>query len=141
MKHVFLDTNILVDYVFKERPYHEFALLIFRTVKSQKIVGYTSTQSLMDLVYIYTKGNKHRIRETGSLIHKICDSLIVCDTLKHHLSLVIANYYDDLEDAVQTAKAIDNYCDVIVSGNRNFDGSFGPPVVSPDEFCRDYFEE
>lgn len=141
MKHVLLDTNILLDAILDSRPHHGAALLILKAVSSKKLVAYTSTQSLLDLVYIYTKGNKSRVSEIGALMNKICNDLIVCDTLKHHIVMAASNYYDDFEDAVQTSIAIDNYCDLIISGDDGFDGSFGPPVVSPDEFCREYFEE
>ncbi|MBQ5528885.1 MAG: type II toxin-antitoxin system VapC family toxin [Bacteroidales bacterium] len=141
MKHVFLDTNVLLDYAFKDRIYHEYALLIFRTAQSGKLATYTSTQSLLDFVYIYTKGNKLRVKEVGAFIQNLCNSLTVCDTLKHHLIMAASHYDDDFEDAVQTSIAIDHYCEVIISGDNHFDGSFGPPVVSPDEFCREFFEE
>lgn len=55
--------------------------------------------------------------------------------------MATSNYYDDFEDAVQTSIAIDNCCDLIISGDKGFDGTCGPPVVSPDEFCREYFVE
>ena len=141
MKHVFLDTNVLVDYAFNERLYHDYALLIFRTAQAGKLVAYTSTQSLLDFAYIYTKGHKMKIKEVGAFIQSLSNSLIVCDTLKHHVLMAISHYYDDFEDAVQTAIAIDNYCDLIISSDKEFDGTFGPPVVSPDEFCREFFEE
>ena len=141
MKHVFLDTNILLDYAFNDRRYHEYALLIFRTAQSGKLTAYTSTQSLLDFAYIYTKGHKHKIKEVGTFIQNLCKSLTICDTLKHHILMAASNYYDDFEDAVQTSIAIDNYCDLIVSGDNNFDGTFGPPVVSPDEFCREFYED
>lgn len=141
MKHVLLDTNILLDAILDSRPYHDAAMLILKSVRNKKLVAYTSTQSLLDLVYIYTKGNKSRVSEIGALMNKICNELIVCDTLKHHILMAANNYYDDFEDAVQTSIAIDNYCDLIVSGDNNFDGTFGPPVVSPDEFCREFYED
>ncbi len=140
MKHVFLDTNILLDAVMETRPYHDAVMVILRAVRNKKLVAYTSTQSLMDLTYIYTKGNKARIKEIGALMDKIFNDLIVCDTLKHHIKMAVDNFYDDFEDAVMTSIAIDNYCDLIISGDNGFDGSFGPPVVSPDEFCQEYFE-
>jgi predicted nucleic acid-binding protein len=141
MKHVFLDTNILIDASLDSRPYHHAAKIIFQAVHNKKIVAYTSTQSLLDLNYILTKGNKSHVKGIGAMMQKLCNDLIVCDTLRHHILMAAKYYYDDFEDAVQTSIAIDNCCDMIISGDKGFDGTFGPPVVSPDEFCREYFEE
>lgn len=141
MKHVFLDTNVLVDYAFESRPYHKYADCILKAVQTGRLRAYTSTQSLLDLSYIFTKGNKTRIKEVGNLVQTLSKYLIVCDTLKHHLSLAAAHYASDFEDAVLAATAIDVYCDLIVTGDVMFDDSFGLPIVSPDEFCREFIEE
>lgn len=141
MKHVFLDTNVLVDFAIDERPGNACARQIIAAACSEKLKAYTSTQSVVDLCYFYTKGNKERERTIGGFIQGLHRFIKICDTRKEHLALASGNYFDDYEDAVQTAIAIDNNCDLIVTGDKGFDGSFGPPVVSPDEFYREYFEE
>lgn len=141
MKHVFLDTNVLVDFAIDDRPGNGLAKQIVAAACSGKIKLYTSVQSVIDLCYFYTKGNKERERTIGGFIQGLYRFIKICDTRKEHLDFAAGNYYDDYEDAVQTAIAIDNNCDLIVSGDNGFDGSFGPPVVNPDEFCREYFEE
>ncbi len=141
MKHVFLDTNILVDHVLVNRPDHKYAEKIMRCVQTGRIRAYTSSQSLLDLAYIVIKGKKERIPEIGKIIQAFSNTLIVCDTLKHHLSLAANHYCDDFEDAVLAATAMDAYCDLIVTNDATFDDPFGLPIVSPDEFCREFIEE
>ncbi|MBO4536514.1 MAG: PIN domain-containing protein [Bacteroidales bacterium] len=141
MKHVFLDTNILVDLILVNRPDHKYAEMILKCVQTGKLLCYTSTQSLLDLAYIITKGNRTRIPDIGNIIQKISNDFIVCDTLKHHVSLAAAHYSSDFEDAVIAATAIDVYCDLIVTNDSTFDDPFGLPIVSPDEFCREFIEE
>ena len=48
---------------------------------------------------------------------------------------------DDFEDAVQASVALNADCDVIVTNDKDFDDPFGLPIVSPDEFCREFIEE
>lgn len=141
MKHVFLDTNVLLDFAFEERPGNAVAKIIMAAASSGKIAAYTSMKSLLDLSNFYTKGDKTRVRSVGRFIQDLRKSVKICDTLNRHISLAISNYCVDFEDAVQTSIAIDNCCDLIISGDKGFDGTFGPPVVSPDEFCRKFLEE
>lgn len=141
MKHVFLDTNILVDFVMPGRTGHKYAEYIMKAVESGQLLAYSSTQSLLDLAYVFTKGSKARIPEIGHLIQDLCKTLIVCDTMTHHVSLAAAHYSNDFEDAVLAATAMDAYCDLIITNDANFDDPFGLPIVSPDEFCREYIED
>ena len=141
MKHVFLDTNILVDFVLADRPDHKYAELIMRCIQTGRLCAYTSAQSLLDLSYIISKGNKARISEIGKIVQQFSNTLIVCDTLKHHVSMAANHYCDDFEDAVLAATALDAYCDLIVTNDATFDDPFGLPIVSPDEFCREFIEE
>lgn len=141
MKHIFLDTNILVDLAFDSRQHHKYADQIIRAVQTGRLRAYISTQSLLDLSYIFTKGYKARIKEVGTLMQALSDKLIVCDTQKHHIALAIAHYSNDFEDAVLAATAMDVYCDLIVTNDATFDDPFGLPIVSPDEFCREFIEE
>jgi predicted nucleic acid-binding protein len=141
MKHAFLDTNILVDLVLETRPSHKYAEQIIRAVQTGRLLAYASTQSLLDLSYILTRGCKTKISEIGKLMQKFSNTLIICDTVKHFISLAAAHYTNNFEDAVLAATAMDAYCDVIVTGDKTFDDPFGPPIVSPDEFCREFFEE
>lgn len=141
MKHVFLDTNVLVDFAIEDRPGNSVAKQIIAAACSKKLMAYTSTQSLVDLTYFYTKSHKDLKQSVGGFLQDLRKHIKVCDTCKGHLDMATSNYYYDFEDAVQTSIAIDNCCDLIISGDKGFDGTFGPPVVSPDEFCREYYVE
>ena len=141
MKHVFIDTNVLLDALNDSRPMHTEGKRILLLASRGIIKGTVSTQSIVNVAFIYTKGHKERMNELKALIRQYDSIFTIVDTTRHCLMMATTHYYDDFEDAVQTSLAIDNYCDLIISRDANFDGSFGPPVVSPDEFCREYFEE
>ena len=137
MKHAFLDTNILVDLVLETRPSHKYAEQIIRAVQTGRLLAYASTQSLLDLSYILTRGCKTKISEIGKLMQKFSNTLIICDTVKHFISLAAAHYTNDFEDAVLAATAMDAYCDVIVTGDKDFDDPFGLPGYFRIAYCTD----
>jgi len=141
MKHVFIDTNVLLDALKDTRPMHREGKRILSLASQGIIKGTVSTQSIVDVAFIYTKGHKERMEELKALVRYYDSIFTIADATRHCLMMAASHYYDDFEDAVQTSIAIDNCCDLIISGDKGFDGTFGPPVVSPDEFCRVFFEE
>ncbi|MBQ6299990.1 MAG: PIN domain-containing protein [Bacteroidales bacterium] len=141
MKRVFLDTNVLLDGLDSQREQHFWGQMLLSLSKDGAITGITSTQCLVDFSYIYTKGKKVRVSELKELIQDLNNLLTIQDTTRNDLLLAASHYTDDYEDAVLAAVALSADCDVIVTRDKDFDAPFGLPIVSPDEFCREFIEE
>ena len=141
MKRAFLDTNVLLDGLDAQREQHEWGQMILTLSKDGTITGITSTQCLVDFSYIYTKGKKVRVSELKGLIQDLNNLLTIQDTTRNDLLLAASHYTDDYEDAVLAAVALSADCDVIVTRDKDFDDPFGLPIVTPDEFCREFIEE
>ena len=136
MKRVFLDTNILLDALETSRPRHQDGLDILTLAGNGRIEAVVSSQSIVDVAYIYTKGQKVRLSSLKTLVKHFDDILSIRETNRRNLMLAAAHFTDDYEDALQASIALDAECEVIITGDRDFDEPFGIPVVSPDEFCR-----
>ena len=52
MKHIFLDTNILVDLSIRRRPESDPSIRLLRACQQGTLQGYTTTWSLMTLMYL-----------------------------------------------------------------------------------------
>lgn len=141
MKRAYFDTNVLLDGLDSQRERHCWGQMLLSLSKNGVIKGVTSTQCLLDFSYVYTKGKKVRVPELKILMQELNNLLTIQDTTRHDLLLAASNYTDDFEDAVQAAVALSADCDVIVTSDKDFDNPFGLPVVSPDEFCREFIEE
>ncbi|MBR0223191.1 MAG: PIN domain-containing protein [Bacteroidales bacterium] len=141
MKHVFLDTNILLDGLDSQREQYHWGQMLLRLSNDGVIKGFTSTQSLVDFSYIYTKGKKKRVSEMKHIVQDLNTILTIRDTTRQDLLLAATHFTDDFEDAVQAAIAMSADCEVIVTNDKDFDDPFGLPIVSPDVFCREYIEE
>ena len=137
----FLDTNILLDALETGREHHRDSQAILGLAARGMIEAVVSTQSLVDLAYIYTKGHKARLQELRTLLSHLDDILTIRDTSRRSLLLASNHFTNDFEDAVQSAIAVDAGCELIITDDKLFDEPFGLPVVSPDEFCKDYFTE
>ena len=140
MKRVFLDTNVLLDALEASRPRHYDGQAILRLAANGLIEAVVSAQSLVDLAYIYTKGQKERLQQLKALLSRLDDILTIRDTTRRSLKLAADHFSDDFEDAVQSVIAVDADCELIITSDQSFDEPFGLPVVSPDAFCQDYFK-
>ena len=140
MKRVFLDTNILMDGLDPQREQYRWGQMLFTLSKNGAILGVTSTQSLVDFSYIYTKGHKKRLSELKEIMRGLDIILTIRETTRHDVLMAASHFTDDFEDAVQASVALNADCDVIVTNDKRFDDPFGLPVVSPDEFCREFIE-
>ena len=74
---VMIDTNIILDVLYKREDFYEDSLNIFRLCETKTIIGYVSTLSIANIIYIMRKDlSKEKINELltwMSIIFKIVD--------------------------------------------------------------------
>ena len=141
MKRAFIDTNILLDSIITERPRHGMAKNLFMLAEQGAFEAVASTQSIVDSCYSYLKGHNERKEHIPTIVKTIANATSILHATRHDLLLAASHFTDDFEDAVQAAVALSGNCDVIVTNDKTFDDPFGLPIVSPDEFCREFIEE
>lgn len=138
---VFLNTNILLDALETSRERHQDGQTILSLAANGLIEAVVSAQSIVDLAYIYTKGHKARLQELKTLLSRLDDILTIRDTTRRSLLLAANHFSDNFEDAVQSAIAVDAGCELVITNDKVFDEPFGLPIVSPDAFCKDFFND
>ena len=138
---VFIDTNILLDYLIPARVNHEAVLNLFSLILSGEIEASFSTQSMLDAVYV---GNKHpgfikNYRETLiALINRTNASYI--DTWDMNTALMDPD--PGIEDSAQISFAFNQCCDFIITNDKKMLSREVPKpmkVITPEEFvnnCR-----
>ena len=139
MKKVFLDTNVLLDALESSHVRHEDCMAILSMAGNGHIEAVVSTQSLVDVAYVYTKGNKARLQELRTLLAHFDDILTIRDTSRRAIMLASQRFTDDFEDAVQASIALDAGCEIIITSDTSFDDPFGLPLVHPSAFCQEMF--
>ena len=61
---VMIDTNIILDVLYKREDFYEDSLNIFRLCETKTIIGYVSTLSIANIIYIMRKDlSKEKINE------------------------------------------------------------------------------
>ena len=129
MKRVFLDTNILIDYI-DNRAGADDAEQIFACGFSGEALLFASSLTFANMAYII-KGRPQE--EKYDALSQMAGVVEIIDLRKQEVMAAIANPVKDFEDMLQyqCAKAAD--CDFIVTNDRrHYDFSDIPHFTSAD---------
>jgi predicted nucleic acid-binding protein len=131
MMKVFLDTNILMDFV-ENRESREYAETIIELGKTGAIQLFASYLSFANMGYILRRRSKEDRYRLLSSVRNIV-TVLPCDDKQ--LDEALANPVNDYEDMLQYQCAVAAGCDVIVTNNkRDFYEFCELPFLTSEEF-------
>jgi predicted nucleic acid-binding protein len=132
MKRVFVDTNVIMDFLGKREPHYANAMKLFDFAFSKKIKIAISSLSVLNAHYLLGKCAKED--EIRILLHGLCSFCelvkIDRDTIENALRL----NFSDMEDGVQYLCAQEAKASVIVTRNEKDFKNSQIPVVNTEEF-------
>ena len=118
MYKIFLDTNILLDYLIIQRTGNSSAQRIMELIVEDKLTGYTSPISLLNIFFILRKQRTEQERK--DIIESFLEILEIIDldfdTLQMGLYIPVSDY----EDAIQYMSAAKANVDYIITGDQQF---------------------
>jgi predicted nucleic acid-binding protein len=135
MEEIFLDTNVIIDYLTKREPFAKPALALFSLAENQQLKINISAISHTTIYYVLRKNNLHQvIIQNLSLLSSLCCVLPVNQGV---LEQAMQSDFMDFEDAVQYYSALQNKkCSVIITRNVKDFRSAKMAVMTPDEFLK-----
>lgn len=125
---VFLDTNILIDFLSNRPPFTQEAIQVFQLSESGKIQLFTSTHVLATTHYILKKYvDDADLRQTLS---EISEMVFVVDVTSTALKNALKSPHKDFEDAIQiaTAEQISGLDFIITRNLKDFKTSTIPAI-------------
>lgn len=131
MKHFFLDTNILIDFLADRKPFSDQAAILFQSSKNNRVKLYVAAISFNNVYYVVRQVHSHT--KTIDLIKTIAQYVEIIAIDGTILKKAMASDFKDFEDAIQSfaAESIAEV-EVIVTRNlKNFKKS-NLPVFSPE---------
>jgi len=132
MKKVFVDTNILIDFLANRPPFSKFAIEIFDLAERNKVKLFTSPHSFATTHYLLKKyiGEK----DLRVLLHSLLDYIDLTAIDLPIIKKSLLSNHKDFEDAIQifAANSIGNL-DFIVTRNLKDFKNAGVNVLPPDE--------
>lgn len=131
---VFVDTNIILDWLAKREPFFDFAKALFSKGENGEIKLLISTMSFITTEYILRKQiGKEKAKKALSGIRTISH---VCSSGEKEIDLCLVSSIRDFEDAFQYYSALNNGADIIITRNPKDFSKSALPVMSAEEFIK-----
>ena len=129
---IFLDTNVLIDYLNKREPFFTEASQVMDLCISKRVEAALSSLSIINAAYIMRKAYPK-----NSLLLKISwltEKFEVCPINRDSIQRAAASRPFDFEDAVQYFSALQANADLIITRDTKGFADFDLPVMTPAEF-------
>ena len=131
MKKVFLDTNVLLDFVLGREGMNE-TLAILQLREDEKVYLTTSILSMANVAYVAKKGRTKA--ELYELMQGLSEMIHTLQMDEAQLQEALAVIAPDFEDMLQMVCAKTHDCDAIITRNKKDFTLSIVPVYTPQEF-------
>jgi predicted nucleic acid-binding protein len=133
MEHVFIDTDVIIDFLANRQPYSKDAALLFSLIERKKVRGYVSSLSFSNLYYVLRKAGSHEkvigsLRDLAGLIEIVTVDQAV-------IKSALASQFKDFEDAIQYQACLaTGKIGYIITRNTKDYKEASLPVMTPELF-------
>ena len=132
MKQIFLDTNVIIDFLADRKPFSVAAAEIFNYAVLGKIKLYISAVSYNNIYYILRQSFSNT--ETIKLLDELSQMTEIVDVTKSIIKTSLKSDLKDFEDAVQYNCALSlNKIDFIITRDTKDFKKSVLPVMNPAE--------
>ena len=132
MKHIFLDTNVLIDFLADRKPFSLEAAKIFNYSFKKKVTIYVATVSYNNVYYILRQSCTHA--ETIKILNELQEWTEAIDVSKDVIRKALKSEFKDFEDAIQynCAKTLNKIDCIVTRDTKDFKTS-SIPTMTPKE--------
>ncbi|MBD5522104.1 MAG: PIN domain-containing protein [Lachnospiraceae bacterium] len=126
-----IDTNVILDMVFKRQDYN-VAIELFRKIRSSGVDACITASSVTDLFYIIRK-ETHDTQQTYEIIENIFKLVAILSVTEKDIHDAFRKKWKDFEDCVQYMTGKNSMVDYIVTDNQKDYEEDLLPVLTPEE--------
>lgn len=136
MMKVFIDTNILIDFLAAREPFAEEAMALFQLADNDEIELMVSDLTIINTIYILRRMH-YGLSEIYDSLDNIRPLLTITSMGATVVDRCLQHRSDDFEDEMQYFSAVDSNADYIITRNKK-DFDFGDSaVMTPQEFFKE----
>ena len=132
MKHFFVDTNVVIDFLSDREPFSLQAAKLLNLAVAGKIILHISANSYNNIYYILRRSLTNAA--TIKLLDKLTDMVQITDVTANIIRQSLKTDFKDYEDAIQyyCALSVANVDAIITRNTKDFKTSM-LPVFTPIE--------
>ena len=131
-KRIFLDTNVILDYLLEREPFYYDALKLWAACEEGTVEGYVSALTVNNVHYI-----AHRLKSETTAMIAVRGILSVFNVvpLDKELMKLAADFHDrDYEDDIQLQSAIRSGCTHLFTRDSTHFHTKALAIVPPSSF-------
>lgn len=139
MTKVFLDTDIIIDYLADRRPFSDDAEAIFKLAHEKKLSLHVSSLSINNIHYIIRKliGPARALEAIRNLVEYVTIEAVGSREIQNALEASFGDFEYTIQN--QTAMKIEDVMCIITHNIKDFKKS-KIAVLSPDTFLKTYIQ-
>jgi predicted nucleic acid-binding protein len=132
MKHLFLDTNVIIDFLADRKPFAESASQLFSLGTDKKVKIYCSAISFNNIYYLFRQSHTHA--PAIQLLKDLAGMIEIVAFGKNIVSQSLQSGFRDFEDAIQyhSALSVPKLDGIVTRNTRDFSKS-KLSVLTPTE--------
>lgn len=135
MTNLFIDTDVIIDFLIDRKPYSREAAIIFTLIDRKKLKGYASSLTFSNLYYVLHKIEPHK--KVISKLDSISNLLTILKVDEQMIRDAIDSGFSDFEDSIQYFCALDcKKIEVIITRNTRGYKNSDLTVMSPGDFLK-----
>ncbi len=140
MRKVFLDTNVVIDFLARRVDFFEDSAEILTLAKQGSFLVYASSLTFSTASYIMKRHHVGTAVEVRDVIAKFIKNCKVTAVDGQSVEYATTGAFDDFEDAIQYESACKAQCDCIITRNSHDFSASEIPVYEPKAFL-ELFED
>jgi predicted nucleic acid-binding protein len=137
MNDVFIDTDVIIDFLIDRRPFSMEAAMVFNLIDRKKVRGYTSSPCYSNIYYVLSKHTPHK--KVITMLTELAELIGILKVDDVIIKASLASDFKDFEDAIQYYTAQEyKRIDVIITRNIKDYKKALLPVMTPETFLKTY---
>lgn len=137
MTNIFLDTDVIIDYLTDRKPFADSSEQIFALIENDEIRGHASSLCFSNLYYLLKQQMSRQ--KVISLLKSLAEIINICKVDEDSVLKALNSGFKDFEDAMQYYSAIDyKRIDAVVTRNIKDYKLSELSVLTPDSFLQTF---
>jgi len=134
MKKIFLDTNVVIDFLIDRKPFSHEATILFEYSRRGKLKLYVSSLSISNIHYIISQLETKK--KAITLVHRLLPLIEILPVGRKIVEKAAISKFKDFEDALQNYCAEGDHQTVIVTRNIKDFKQSKLSIQTPKEFLK-----
>lgn len=136
---VYLDSDVILDYLAGRQPYDAAAVNIINLIESKQIQGFVSSLIIWNLYYLLSKNLG--AAQARRLLQKFRKLIQILPVTEETIDSALSSDMKDFEDAVQYFAFRKGKIDIFISRNTKDYPRNSAVVMAPNEFLKTFEED